>query len=346
MGSFSGLRQFLGSGIRFFRALTDSNYVGVRPPSVEPTTSFYLTLPTGLPAQTEALVVGADGQMAYQALAGGGGTVTSVALAAPSFLGVSGSPITAAGTLTLSLQTQAPNRVFAGPTTGSDAAPTFRALVYADLATLVGQTASTLAAGNDSRFHPQNSDTGTTQQAFVLDSDGATPLRLKNVGGELELRNSADTAYASLQVENLTVHGTTLTINSEVVSIADNIVILNSDVTGTPTQNSGLEVERGTVTNATLLWDESNDRWMAGVAGTEKRLSRTYQTSFIGGDLVAGVLTVVHDLGNQFPLVQVVDGSNKLVLPDEVTFSNVTTLTIDLTSFGSISNGWKVTVTG
>ncbi|NDC10516.1 MAG: hypothetical protein EBZ75_14490, partial [Oxalobacteraceae bacterium] len=64
---------------------------------------------------------------------GGSGTVTSVALTAPSFLTVTGSPVTTSGTLALALATQNANTVFAGPTTGSAAAPTFRALGLTDL---------------------------------------------------------------------------------------------------------------------------------------------------------------------------------------------------------------------
>jgi len=64
---------------------------------------------------------------------GGSGTVTSVALTVPSFLSVTGSPITTSGTLAITLATQNANTVFAGPTTGSAAAPTFRALVAGDI---------------------------------------------------------------------------------------------------------------------------------------------------------------------------------------------------------------------
>jgi hypothetical protein len=64
---------------------------------------------------------------------GGSGTVTSVALSAPSFLTVTGSPVTTSGTLAVTLATQNANTVFAGPTTGSAAAPTFRALVAGDI---------------------------------------------------------------------------------------------------------------------------------------------------------------------------------------------------------------------
>jgi hypothetical protein len=64
------------------------------------------------------------------------GTVTSVALTAPAFLSVAGSPVTSTGTLALSLATQTANTGFMGPTTGSAAAPTFRALVAADIPAL------------------------------------------------------------------------------------------------------------------------------------------------------------------------------------------------------------------
>lgn len=68
----------------------------------------------------------------------GTGSVTSVALALPSIFNVSGSPVTASGTLTGTLTTQTANTIFAGPTTGSASSPTFRALVVADIPNLSG----------------------------------------------------------------------------------------------------------------------------------------------------------------------------------------------------------------
>lgn len=59
--------------------------------------------------------------------------VTSVGLTAPAIFSVAGSPITGSGTLAITLQTQAKNQVFAGPASGSDAAPTFRTLTNEDL---------------------------------------------------------------------------------------------------------------------------------------------------------------------------------------------------------------------
>lgn len=71
------------------------------------------------------------------------GTVTSVGLSLPSsILTVSGSPVTTSGTLTGSLATQTANLVWAGPTTGVPATPTFRALVTADLPAGTGTVTS------------------------------------------------------------------------------------------------------------------------------------------------------------------------------------------------------------
>src|SRR6056300_37673 len=67
---------------------------------------------------------------------------------------------------------------------------------------------------------------------------------------------------------NLTVSGTTTTINTETINLADNIITLNSNETGTPSQNAGIEVERGTSTNRSLVWNEASDQWQFTNDGT------------------------------------------------------------------------------
>lgn len=64
---------------------------------------------------------------------GGNGTVTSVALTLPSEFSVSGSPITASGTLAGTWANQSANLVMAGPVSGSATTPTFRALESRDM---------------------------------------------------------------------------------------------------------------------------------------------------------------------------------------------------------------------
>ena len=63
---------------------------------------------------------------------------------------------------------------------------------------------------------------------------------------------------------NLAVSGTVVTVNTETVTFDDNILLLNSNATGTATQNAGLEIERGDDVNVLFVWDETNDRWTFG----------------------------------------------------------------------------------
>jgi len=71
---------------------------------------------------------------------------------------------------------------------------------------------------------------------------------------------------------DLTVSGDTIFTNSNTVLIGDAILTLNADETGSPTANAGFEVERGTSTNKSFVWNETDDKWTIGsetfVAGT------------------------------------------------------------------------------
>jgi hypothetical protein len=60
---------------------------------------------------------------------------------------------------------------------------------------------------------------------------------------------------------DLTVKGTLTSMQTETVTIDDNILELNSNVTGAPTENAGLEINRGTSNPVQLVWNESFDGW-------------------------------------------------------------------------------------
>ena len=71
----------------------------------------------------------------------GGGSVTSVGLTSgESFINVTSSSVTTSGNLSFEFNTQTANTVLAGPTTGADNNPTFRALVSDDLPDIDGGT--------------------------------------------------------------------------------------------------------------------------------------------------------------------------------------------------------------
>jgi len=60
---------------------------------------------------------------------------------------------------------------------------------------------------------------------------------------------------------NLTVSGTTTSINTETLTVDDNIIVLNNNATGAPSENAGVEIERGSSTNVSIRWNESTDKW-------------------------------------------------------------------------------------
>ena len=83
---------------------------------------------------------------------------------------------------------------------------------------------------------------------------------------------------------NLTVNGTTTTVNSNTVAIGDSIMTLNTDETGTPSENAGFEIERGTSTNVSLLWNEGTDYWQISDGSTTSKImtAGNFAASFTG----------------------------------------------------------------
>lgn len=98
--------------------------------------------------------------------AASGGSVTSVGLSLPGIFTVSGSPVTTSGTLTGTLATQSANKVFAGPTSGAAATPTFRSLVAADLPTPGAW------GGFSPTITPTSGSATTTTSDFAYQQDG------------------------------------------------------------------------------------------------------------------------------------------------------------------------------
>ena len=90
---------------------------------------------------------------------------------------------------------------------------------------------------------------------------------------------------------NLTISGTQTIVNTETINLADNQIVLNSNFTGsTPTENGGIEVERGTQTNKTLIWNESDDKWTVG--------SETFVAGTFEGNLTGNITGTVSSLSN------------------------------------------------
>jgi hypothetical protein len=149
---------------------------------------------------------------------------------------------------------------------------------------------------------------------------------------------------------NLTVSGTTTTVNTETINLADNIITLNSNYAGSsPSENAGIEVERGTADdNVSLIWDESTNRWAFTNDGTNFNnillasevqstvTDRQYVTSV--GDGAATSYTVVHNLGTRDIVVQLYDNSSYDTVYADVTRTLTDRIVIDFASAPSLND--------
>lgn len=184
--------------------------------------------------------------------------------------------------------------------------------------------------------------------------------------------------YFSGDVEidgNLTVDGTVTYVNSNTVEIGDNILLLNRDEAGTPSQNAGFEVERGTAANVSFVWDETSDYFstidqkmhigsFAAVTSMSGRnvvieeggelkkitaaelVSPVIQSSeYVAniGDAVATSIAVTHNLGTRDVIVQIYDNSTYETVFTDVTRTDVNTVTIDFASAPAL-NAYRVMV--
>ena len=106
-----------------------------------------------------------------------------------------------------------------------------------------------------------------------------------------DISTTSDVTFNDVIVSgDLTVSGTTTTVDTETINLADNIIVFNSNATGTPSENAGIEIERGDSTNKTLIWNESTDKWTVG--------SETFVAGTFEGALTGNVTGQVSTLSN------------------------------------------------
>jgi trimeric autotransporter adhesin len=127
--------------------------------------------------------------------------------------------------------------------------------------TAAANTTISIAASqiSDLSSNAVTSLTGTANEVEVSASAGAITIGLPSnvtIGQDLTVTG------------NLTVSGNVTTLNTETLAIEDNIVLLNSNVIGTPSANAGLEIERGDSDNVQIRWNESTDKWQFTNDGT------------------------------------------------------------------------------
>lgn len=123
--------------------------------------------------------------------------------------------------------------------------------------------------------------------------------------GAFDLANTAlqltgGTISGDLIVEgDVTFTGTTTYANTQHLEIGDNIIVLNADQgpTTLPSQDAGIEINRGELINVFITWDESEDYWAL--------TGNTYGLRRIATNTDISLLSV--DIGNAFDQANTAD---------------------------------------
>lgn len=104
---------------------------------------------------------------------------------------------------------------------------------------------------------------------------GSGPLLIRSVNSTIQVEGSIFNGNDVTIPGDLTVQGTTTTIDSTTVNIGDNIIVLNAAGT---VADGGIQVidTTGTAGTGSLLWNATNDYWYAGVSGSTHYRVTTY----------------------------------------------------------------------
>ncbi len=119
---------------------------------------------------------------------------------------------------------------------------------------------------------------------------------------------------------NLTVSGTTTSVSTTNTRVEDAIIALSSEATGSASVDSGLLINRGADDNYALIWDESEDQFVAANVGSED------------GD-TAGNVTISSYAGFQVGALTStsIDASGAVAITDSTASSSTTTGALKVT---------------
>ena len=146
------------------------------------------------------------------------------------------------------------NVISIGQPVATSDSPTFAALTVSGDLAVNGSDITTSGAGTANLFNTN---------ALTLNIGGAaTTVGIGSASGTTTINNNLTVTG------DLLVSGSVTTLNTATLFVEDNIFILNSGVTGAPSLNAGIEIERGDSTNVSLLWNETSDTWTVTNDGT------------------------------------------------------------------------------
>ena len=105
--------------------------------------------------------------------------------------------------------------------------------------------------------------TGNIDNTNLTVGATATTVTVGNATSTNQVDGDTTFGHDVIVTGNFTVNGTTTSVDSVNLEIEDNTILLNKNETGAGVTagTAGIEVERGTETNSSILWSEGDDRW-------------------------------------------------------------------------------------
>jgi len=96
----------------------------------------------------------------------------------------------------------------------------------------------------------------------VVQANGDYTIKA-SAGGTIRLDTGSNVGFVRV-TGSLLVDGDTLTVSAENLNVKDNIIVLNFGETGAGVtlEYSGIQIDRGTLTPAVILFDEGADSWI------------------------------------------------------------------------------------
>lgn len=219
----------------------------------------------------------------------GNGSVTSVGLSLPAIFTVSGSPVTGSGTLTATLASQTANTFFAAPN-GTAGAPTFRAMVAADVPTLTANKISDF----DTQVRTSRLDQMAAPTASVsLNSQKITNLATPTADGDAATKGYVDSVAQGLDPKQSVRAATTanietlsglLTVDGITLVASDRVLVKNQS---TASQNGIYVAGSGSWTRATDMdaWTEVPNAYVFVEEGSKQADTGWVCNSNAGGTI-------------------------------------------------------------
>ena len=157
------------------------------------------------------------------------------------------------------------------PTWNSTSNPNINNLDYGELAWNNGTQKLFIARVSDNTGGKTLQQIGGTTAFKVTDGSGSTDmahdstLTIQGTSNQISVTESSGTFTlgfpSSVTIQDLTVTGTTTTVNTNDLVVKDSLIFLAKDQSGSPSLDSGFVVERGSSSNVGLIWDESADEF-------------------------------------------------------------------------------------